>query len=987
MATVTWGAVAGNWSDGTKWSGGAKPANGDDVVFDAASANCVVNENTAYLKSLDQTGYTGVMSGSSYIYIRGLTASTNVCLFANGASHTWNGRLYLSPVTDTAQINLTWGGMTTPVLITTNTSSAPIFFLDAITMPATASLVVNYGVVHFDGLTDNAGLTHNIGILNSNYNVARTINLGNCTLNLNGTGTVWNIADTTSLTMTPGASTVNVTDVGASAKTVDMGSAYTGVTIRSFWNMGITGGGAGGVTIVTSTTAPATWNNFTIGKPKTVYITINTALTVNGILNAVGDASNTITLRSSSANTKAILNFGTTATFVNDYLWVQDLTVNGVNKPYLLGPNTYYLGSGVTGNTGLGVVHFRRDNWSYVSDAYFYDASVPSATQRGTTNSVKNCDVFPDDFAVGDAIYFMTGNSNATLSSPGKFLGLRLNVDVALAGTGVTGVWEYQNGYSGSIATPTYAALSGVTDGTNGFTTTGLNDVTWTMPTDWANYSYAIGNITGATSLFYRWVVRYRITGVTTRTEGGHISNTGMAYIKTNALYAYGFSTDAPLTPQILYNQDVAYSWGAVTKQGLHQWYFNCNLKIIDTYCYFNLQKELMEFGTNYEYAAYAKVTYGTIVAADKCKWGSTVIINGDSMDCGMCFFGYDYSYFLNSQIRISTVNRAVQGPWGGGVGSYANQVLYDCYFEGFRQNTYYGYGAACIGLKSFGAMIETPGNTIQNCTQYGGSYAMRPTTTPGHYVHQCDMSGPTTGCIQVYYIGAVNNFTFHAVDCLWGTFSMTRRVQYVLNSPTVPYTNGYVSEDYSLQIQVVDANNVAISGATAVLKDVNGTVVWTYTTNPDGFIGSDSGTTTAVAAGSITDTGKSWGTNALRFFEVLITSGTGITQRRIIKYGNTATNLPVAPDYSPTPAIGDRYIIIPYVTTRTYVPTSWTPAGASKDSATPTELNPFTLTISKSGYKTYQSKLTISKALNEIITLSKVKDLNFSKTVKIKTQ
>ena len=55
----------------------------------------------------------------------------------------------------------------------------------------------------------------------------------------------------------------------------------------------------------------------------------------------------------------------------------------------------------------------------------------------------------------------------------------RLTVNVATAGAGAYAVtWEYFNGTA-------YSALSGVTDGTSGFKTSGTNTVTYTVPSNW----------------------------------------------------------------------------------------------------------------------------------------------------------------------------------------------------------------------------------------------------------------------------------------------------------------------------------------------------------------------------------------------------------------------------------------------------------------------------------------------------------------------
>jgi len=60
---------------------------------------------------------------------------------------------------------------------------------------------------------------------------------------------------------------------------------------------------------------------------------------------------------------------------------------------------------------------------------------------------------------------------------------------------------------------------------------------------------------------------------------------------------------------------------------------------------------------------------------------------------------------------------------------------------------------------------------------------------------------------------------------------------------------------------------------------------------------------------------------------------------------------------------------------------------GVTNNNILPTDFNPFILTITKSGYKKYKSKFTLNKKFDEIITLEKVKDNNFSKLVTINSQ
>lgn len=152
MAINTFGAVAGNWSDPTKWSLLAKPVAGDDVLFTVASANCAVDENTALLKSLDMTGYAGALSANYAILVGGLTASTQVCKLKGLG--TWIGLLYLAPVTTTAVINFTSNGELLNALLL-QTSDGSVVLQDNLSFVAskTSYLRVDRAGLNLNGFT------------------------------------------------------------------------------------------------------------------------------------------------------------------------------------------------------------------------------------------------------------------------------------------------------------------------------------------------------------------------------------------------------------------------------------------------------------------------------------------------------------------------------------------------------------------------------------------------------------------------------------------------------------------------------------------------------------------------------------------------------------------------------------------------------------------------------------------------------------------
>jgi len=111
-------------------------------------------------------------------------------------------------------------------------------------------------------------------------------------------------------------------------------------------------------------------------------------------------------------------------------------------------------------------------------------------TFENSNTTANDGTVFPAAKVANDAIYFGAGNQFSTMT---------LNVGTASTGT-YDVIWEYWNG--------AWVALDEVTDGTNGFTTGGTNNVTFETPLDWTNTTI---NSQGPFKF-----VRCRITAVTT---------------------------------------------------------------------------------------------------------------------------------------------------------------------------------------------------------------------------------------------------------------------------------------------------------------------------------------------------------------------------------------------------------------------------------------------------------------------------------------
>lgn len=286
-ATKTWqnGGVDNNWSTAGNWVEGSKPANGDDVVMSAAY-NCIVNEATANLKSFDMTGYANTLSGTSAITVIGAASSTVDVKFAGTV--TWTGQLNLNPTANDTDIKLTSNGKTiTQLVVTASTNSGEVFLIDNLTMALSGNnrLYVQRGVLHTDGTSDNAGLTHSIWGYVSSGGLSQTLNLGNSSITIYGNPASysWYVEDGTgAYTLTSGNSTITFSAVNP---VVNPGGNYA----KTFHDVNFIGGG-----IATLNNSPAkTFNNLTVigTTVKSDGIKFVCPITVTGILTLSGNSS------------------------------------------------------------------------------------------------------------------------------------------------------------------------------------------------------------------------------------------------------------------------------------------------------------------------------------------------------------------------------------------------------------------------------------------------------------------------------------------------------------------------------------------------------------------------------------------------------------------------------------------------------------------------------------------------------------------------
>lgn len=293
------------------------------------------------------------------------------------------------------------------------------------------------------------------------------------------------------------------------------------------------------------------------------------------------------------------------------------------------------------------------DQWSYTDARHgFMNFYQVKSGVFSNISATAIADLISTTMVANDAIYF-TNNNNGFIN---KFGGVNIDVGQAIVATGLTLAFEYRK------ADGTWAAFAGLVDNTVGFTVTGQNSITWTVPTDWGTdntaingiagvlwaririvsvtsittaarkaatmiqyYNYAIniddnteydsGTFTSASSTLANdtskaWVVdslRYRIVYIHTGTGAGQrkvvVSNTASQMTFFDAWDTVPDNTSQYsilANMEDVYQADVAAGWGLVTKNGEGNYFVNCNLEF--WLCGFGSIMDTVEFGEGFIY-------------------------------------------------------------------------------------------------------------------------------------------------------------------------------------------------------------------------------------------------------------------------------------------------------------------------------------------------------------------------------------------------
>jgi len=565
-------------------------------------------------------------------------------------------------------------------------------------------------------------------------------------------------------------------------------------------------------------------------------------------------------------------------------------------------------------------------------------------------------DLIPTDAAVGDAILFQLYNSYG-----GKGNTLLLEMSEVMEYTTLEGIWEYYSCTSGTYDNAidtNWKPLQGVKDSSNGFTVVGDDGyarVSWDMPTDWDNYCNPKGQVA-----WYCFNIRFRITAV----DG--ITNTGRVLNVRNLPYTISV-VGQDVTFEDIYQANIDGGWGVVTRQGESDYTFNCGLQL-DSSSSLIGKNCTVTFVDNYIIYNAGKALFGELNSQLAPENGITIRFEGANADHSQCYLGKYDSQFIDTVVRFPETARShrMHGFWGGGIGSYDNQLIAGCNLYNFRNYTFTNSSVVVSGLSYYNAHTEPNGAIIDTVKCINSSYGIRPNVNSNSFLsHRMDMSAVTSANTNPWRVSAVEDWFIGIVDSIYNeSLPIAKYYQYITDDNQ--YVNNYKVIDYkSYQVYLYDSSLNRINDATVQCFNNSGEIVINGTTNADGYVCENYGEVTNTDNKVIEYSGYIDASNDIkRYYEVLITSGESNGSKRIIA-SSAASSITLATQVDGFTA-GDRFIEIPYIAYRWQRPAEDQVEGYDYS---PIEYQgPFKLVFRKYGYVFVDVEETMESPVNNSV-------------------
>lgn len=505
MATITVSNTGGtrNWADPLTWVGGSVPLATDSVVFTATSGNLIINAASACL-SIDCTGFTGTLSGSSQ-----LTVAGSVTLAA-GMTLTYTGTMTVN----------------TTAILTSNgkTFSGTLLFAGtAQTFTLADDWTINGGLTFLGGSSSTITINGNNLYANGNITMSITSVLGTTKLIIAGTCTY--------ASSSTGIMRLNVDINTASTVTFTGTFRYGSNTLKYFTASSVTTTGSTlSLSFVpTIDTNGIIWNNISTGLVASTTLTLTSNLTCSGnftnssqysisganiivggsftnntgslILASTGgiilNGTGTLSCNSSSnyiacnltINTLGTITFGTTVAYRTGILaYIPGTgTVNTTGSTLIIGASTTLDTNGITWNnislSSLTTYTLTLSSTLSVNNTFTFGSGGGIVTINGSNinlnGSLSNLGTTSVVTGSSTIIFNGTGTWSSSHTSTGNF---RLNVTFNTLGIiTISGVIYYRTGtitYTDGTVDTTSSTLNlmgGATLDTNGITWNNVN--------------------------------------------------------------------------------------------------------------------------------------------------------------------------------------------------------------------------------------------------------------------------------------------------------------------------------------------------------------------------------------------------------------------------------------------------------------------------------------------------------------------------------
>lgn len=188
----------------------------------------------------------------------------------------------------------------------------------------------------------------------------------------------------------------------------------------------------------------------------------------------------------------------------------------------------------------------------------------------------------------------------------------------------------------------------------------------------------------------------------------------------------------------------------------------------------------------------------------------------------------------------------------------------------------------------------------------------------------------------------------------------------------------------WEVLLQVVNASDIPLAGASVTVADAFGATMINGVTNAEGYMGQNSsamGNVSGIGTENLTDSSKGWSTDQWKYHDVLITNGSAKGERQVI-LGNTNNMLQVL-GWVAEPKASDNYVIVPIVNWRGWTPTHHE-SSSYRTTNTITNYNPHYITITAPGHREHTQNVSFLGKTEWVIKLTPIQEAGGEKMLVI---